>query len=356
VFDSPELEIWNLTEGGCCVVGAQRVFNVVGALKAPLEAHELSCSLNGRPPAPVFFGRSPADLERLAGIGHFNVDAIPCAHLEPDNEIRFRLRRGGGAVTERSIRFRARLLEPSEPSFRLDLEGATAPEEVGQIVEGRWRVSRDPEGRPCLAIEPQDTGYDRIILFGSERWASGYEVAAELRVTRWTGARDHGLGLAFKWNPHEQGDGTRLPARWSTGLAMYYFPKTFTKKGLRLSIGVDVHLDAGGRSRGERILGQAVLSPWRWLAGTLRSHVLGLPLPVPQIPAGSPHRFRLRVGTASHALAVWRADRPEPPPQIVVADPPDLLPRGSVGIVAHHCAVRVTELHVAPLARGNAAP
>src|SRR5690606_18388724 len=107
--------------------------------------------------------------------------------------------------------------------------GCTSAEEVGQVVEGPWRVATDPSGRRCLEVAPDGAGYDRIILFGSKGWTSGYEVLARIRPTRILGR--HNLGLVYRWNPHEQGDGRRLPTTWSAGLALY---RSYRPSGLKL--------------------------------------------------------------------------------------------------------------------------
>jgi hypothetical protein len=41
--------------------------------------------------------------------------------------------------------------------------------------------------------------------------------------------------------------------------------------------------------------------------------------------------------------------RGEPAPQVVVDEPSDLLPRGSVGMIAHQVGIRLYELEARPI-------
>ena len=139
-----------------------------------------------------------------------------------------------------------------------------------------------------------------------------------------------------------QGDGTSLPSQWSTGLGYYYSHC----RGLRIRIGVDVHFDERGQKVGDHILGEQCLSFGRyWLSRVLRkARVLSAPLP--QIVPESHYWFDLLIRGDSHALTVWRATDSQPPPQIIVSNPVELLPAGPAGIIAHRCAVRVYSFEV----------
>ncbi|MBW1788891.1 MAG: hypothetical protein JRK53_20130 [Deltaproteobacteria bacterium] len=343
-----DLKIWNLAPRVPSVVGAQRIFNIVGGVDNANEADRLVYSLNGGPEKPVFLKRSDTDSERLERIGDFNIDTIETADLMPANRLRFRLIRRNLVEKRYPVDFGIRKYPAGVPEFKLKLAGVTYAQEVGQIVDGRWIVTRDEQEGACLE-SPDEAGYDRIILFGHSDWSTGYELYARVRVTRWTGRRDMGLGVAFKWNPHLGGGGTSLPSRWSTGIGQYYFPKNLPRPGLSIAMGVNVHYDGKGKYVGEQVLKQGMLSPWRWAIGALRSHVLRMENPFPQIVPQRAYSLRMRVSSSKYALTVWPARDREPSPQVVARKPVEKLAGGSVGIVAHRCGLRVYEFTVNPI-------
>jgi len=70
---------------------------------------------------------------------------------------------------------------------------------------------------------------------------------------------------------------------------------------------------------------------------------------LPQIPSNKQYRFRMVVRPERYALTVWPSEKREPLAQLDLRQPVDRLPRGSVGIIAHHCAVRVYDFQVSPV-------
>lgn len=340
MYDSDDLEIWNLTPGGTAYAGAQTLFNVVGRVKRPGEARELWYALNGAKKTPVFLGASP----RFIGAGHFNVDTIDLAELGEENVLDLWLHYGT-RVAEHSIPFSTRTLETEEPRFSLDLDGVRQPEEVGQFIDGRWRLGADERGVPCLEIRPEDAGYDRLIGFGRHDWTTGYRVDALLQVTKWTRRNFFNVGLLFKWNPHLQGAGDSLPTQWSTGLA-YYAAKC---PGLRLRFGVNVHVDKAGRKLGSYVLQEKAIVPWKRWAGFVRNTLIRVGHnPITQLKAGVPYRFNLLVDPEVYALDIREDGSRAPMAELRVPNPPDMLPQGCVGIIAYGCALRVYKYTVSP--------
>lgn len=337
------IEVWNLTPGGPAHRESQEIFNVVGRVANPEQVEQFSYRLNGGAETPIVFRRS-ADYDdgRLFRQGDFNIDTIRSPELRAENRITLKLRIGSEEVV-RDIEFRC--AEPSrpEPRFHLDLEDVSSTEEVGQVIDGNWRVGVDQVGKPCVEIRKEDAGYDRILLFGRGEWTTGYEVTARLAPTAWT-SKYHNLGLVFKWNPHSQGNGLVLPTRWNTGLGYYcsYSP------GLRLRFGTDVHVDDRGTKVGDHVLAEAHYSRWRRWCYRVINEKGRRRLPISQLPAGRQFRFRLIVDPSRYALTVWRVDRPEPPPQLVTERVDERLSQGAVGVIALCCAVRVYEFDVAP--------
>lgn len=339
-----DVEVWNLADGVPAVFGAQDIFNVVGRVREPERVASMTYVLNGAPRRSVAFAAG-APAGRLARTGDFNIDTITSEELRRENDLALHVRRVDRTEATRVISFPAVPLAPGKPAFRLDLSHARGPQEVGQVVDGRWRVVVDERGERCLEIARRDAGYDRIILFGSHAWTHGYAVSARLVVPAWT-HHCHNVGLLFKWNPHERGDGDQLPTRWSTGLGYYAWPSP----GLRLRVGVGVHVDREGRKLGDLVLAERPLSNIRRALGRPRRR-LGLGPPPSQIVPGRQYRFHLRVAAGEYALAVWPAARRRPAqPQLVASAPLDRLPTGAVGLIVLNGAVRLYEFEVEPLA------
>lgn len=361
MYASEELEVWNLTPGMPVKTGAQAIYNIVGRLKAPETVSRLTYRLNGGPEKPVFFNNTQERTGRLERPGDFNIDTLRLEDLRPDNRLTLQVYRNapasggipGSGDTARvehekgkavTIDFPACAPPGPQPIFQLKFGEAHLPEQLGQIVDGRWRVSRDEAGEPCLEIQKEDAGYDRIIVFGRHDWTSSYEINATLVVREWT-HKFHNVGLLFKWNSHHPGDGSCLPTRWSTGLA-YYYSRSL---GLRLRFGVDVRYDERGNKLGDNILSEAPLSLWEWRKGQLLKRFFPRRAALPVLKPGIRYHFHLRIHPDQYTLAVWEDGQKQPRPQLAVPHPVERLPRGSVGIIAYHCAVRVYAFQVRPL-------
>ncbi len=341
MYESNVLELWNLTTNGTPVVSAQEILNVVGRLKSPENVQKVFYSLNGGAEVPIFFNPEQRRAGRLSGLGDFNIDTISLTELRHQNHLRLRVvNRQSGETTE-EVFFNTKTMKATSPEFRLDLNGHRFPEQVGQVIDGKWRLAHDENLEPYLEIKKEDTGLDRIILFGHRKWTTGYEILARLMVTSWTGY-PHNVGVVFKWNPHLQGDGLILPTQWSTGLAYYYSHCA----GLRLRFGVDVHVDENGIKHGDYILKEGTLSRYRRWVGRNLNRILRMETAYSQIAPLQPYWFRVLVHPQKYALTVWKVGKKEPKPQLSVANPVERLKSGSVGIIAHRCAVRLYEFNV----------
>jgi hypothetical protein len=339
MYESKELEVWNLTPGGTAVIGAQKIFNVVGRVRTQNGAAALEYVLNDGPRFPVNIGKSA----RLSRPGDFNIDTIALSDLRNDNVLDLYVS-SGSDISHHSIPFYTKSTADRWPRFELEFDRVNNIEEIGQVIDGRWLVSKDDAGVPCLEIRPEDAGYDRLIGFGSHEWTTGYEVNARIIVTRWTKRGYFNTGLTFKWNPHLRGDGTNLPTQWSTGLA-YYAAKC---PGLRLRFGVNVHW-SNNEKVGSHVLKETHYSLWRRWAGLVRNEIFRIgDNPITQLLPFVPYRFRLIVLPRAYRLTVWEEGTPEPEPQLIVLEPKDLLPTGCVGLIACNCAMRVYEYAVRP--------
>lgn len=338
------MELWNISADAECLAGAQSIFNVVGRVDRYATLKRLTYSLNGGADVPVAVQGVGTNSKRLARPGDFNIDTIGVEELRDTNRLRLRLHEEDGRVSEVEQDFRVRLIDAGPPIWSLNLRQAQMPQEAAQIVDGRWRLGIE-DGRPYLGIAQEDAGYDRVLLVGHRDWTSGYEVRARFRVDAWTRSISQGVGGAFKWNPHRRGDGSQLPEEWSSGVAWAFSESP----GLTIRVGVDAAKDAGGRWRGESVIAEGSLSAGRAALSRLSRRLAPTVYAFPQIVPGIEYGYHLTLDRRALALTIWEVRRAQPPPQVVAPYPPELLPRGSVGWIAHHCAVRVYELSVAPL-------
>ncbi|MEQ9619027.1 MAG: hypothetical protein RIG61_07605 [Deltaproteobacteria bacterium] len=354
MYENDEFELWNLAPDSTAVTGAQNIFNILGRIKHPEKIKKITYSINGSPERAVFFKYLKNNSERLMKAGDFNIDTVVLEDLLPENRMGFRLDLGS-EEKEYHLNFPSRLSSETIPRYRLDLSDASYPHEVGQIVDGRWFCGRDERSEPCIEILKKDAGLDRIILFGRRDWTSGYEITARLCVTSWTHIT-HNVGLLFKWNSHLQGDGSCLPAQWSTGLGYYYS----LSRGLRIRLGQNVHFDNNGTKQGDYILKERPLSHYYYLKGKMLKTYRGvLKLikpdslaalnPFSQIVPGRNYLFRMLVHPERYELTVWEERKKKPSPQLVADKPPEILSGGAVGVIAYNCGVRIYNFDVSPL-------
>ena len=348
MYQTDEIEIWNLTPEIPVFTGAQKIFNIVGSLKNPQKISRLLYSLNGNSEKLVFFKNSERSSGRLQRLGDFNIDTIKNTELKSNNKLLLRLLYQDLTEKSYAIVFSSYFNNIKYPEFKLNWKEIKYPEQVGQFIDGKWQLVCDEQGKSCLEISQEDTGHDRIILFGHHQWTHSYEIRAKLSITQLSDTM-YNLGLLFKWNEHLQGDGTWLPTQWSTGLGYYcsYSP------GLRLRFGVDVHWDERGNKLGDYVLQEKPFSPYRYYLGKLFRRLLRKKAHLnpfaEQILTNRQYYFRLLVKPQKYALTVWEAGKKEPRPQLIVPYPSDKLPQGSVGIIAHNCGVRVYEYQVTPV-------
>jgi len=347
MIERDEFEIWNITPGFISLSGSQKIFNVVGRLKSPEKISRMLYSLNGNLEKLVFFNNSKDINGRLENFGDFNIDTINENDLKPNNVLSLRIILKNSSEKNYNIMFSGSSINNKLPHFQLKFDGIKYPQQVGQVVDGKWLVSKDESGEPCLEIKKDNAGYDRIILFGNHDWSSGYEITARLCVVAWT-RKIHNIGLLFKWNPHAQGDGTYLPTQWSTGLAYYYS----MSPGLRIRFGVNVHFDHHGKKFGDYVLKEKPLSIWRRRIGKIINPLPNCSpfkkQPFSQIKLGTKYFFHMKVLPEKYVLTVWEEGKRKPDPQLVVQKPIDRLPNGAPGIIAYNCAVRIYEFNVFP--------
>ena len=70
--------------------------------------------------------------------------------------------------------------------------------------------------------------------------------------------------------------------------------------------------------------------------------------PFSQIIPGKNYFFNMVVRPEKYQLTVWEEGKKEPSPQLVAERPVEILPNGSVGIIAYNCGVRIYSFDVSP--------
>jgi hypothetical protein len=118
--------------------------------------------------------------------------------------------------------------------------------------------------------------------------------------------------------------------------------------GIQVAFGVTTNNGDGAKFH-HYLLGRTPLSRWRKELGRISHRIIGANNLFPQIPTHKQYRFRMLVRPERYALTVWPREKKEPLPRLNFPQPVDRLPRGSVGIIAHNCAVRLYDFQVSPV-------
>lgn len=179
---------------------AQEDFNLLGHIDAWRELDSLDWSLNERAPIPLNFRA----YRRLAAEGDFNAD-IPLGRLRiGDNSLKLTARWRDGRTASRTVTIiREQGSTPLPRSIRW--AAVSNPQDVGQIVDGLWRVT--PDG-----LRTSITGYDRIFLIGESNWRD-YDVRTSIQVHREPDlSLGPGVGLIARFTGHVVGGPKHFPS------------------------------------------------------------------------------------------------------------------------------------------------
>ena len=198
------IEIWHGTQQRVGHLGqAQADFNLMGRVQDPQELLALQYTLNDSIPVELNFRA----YRRLAADGHFNAD-IPIAALAPGrNTVEVQARFAEGSVGRQTVTLE-RLSGASPLPVQIDWSTVSDPQDVGQYVDGHWRLGDD-------GLRPAHLGYDRLFLIGDETWQD-YEITAVVtihEVTPETGplSGGNGLGVVLRFTGHVIGGPRRFP-------------------------------------------------------------------------------------------------------------------------------------------------
>jgi hypothetical protein len=182
------IQIWHGSEQKVGHLGeSQDDFNLLGHVEMPDKLLSLQYAVNDATPVELNFRR----YRRLALHGHFNAD-IPIAALAPGpNTIEINGRFEDGIVARRVVNL-TRSSGSSPLPLKIDWVKVADPQNVGQYVDGHWRLGE-------RGLRPAHLGYDLLFLLGDRTWQD-YEITAAVtvhEVAPETGPLSGGNGLGF---------------------------------------------------------------------------------------------------------------------------------------------------------------
>jgi hypothetical protein len=182
------IQIWHGNEQRVGHLGdAQDDFNLMGHVEEPEKLLSLQYALNDSIPVELNF----RSYRRLAMHGHFNAD-IPIAALAPGlNTIEIN-GRFVDRVEARQVVSLTRLSGSSSLPLHVDWSEVPDPQDVGQYVDGHWRLGEH-------GLRTAHVGYDRLFLLGDRTWQD-YQISALVTVhdvAEETGPLSGGNGLGF---------------------------------------------------------------------------------------------------------------------------------------------------------------
>jgi hypothetical protein len=324
------IEIWHGHQQKVGHLGpAQPEFNLMGRVEEPERLLALQYALNDATPVELNF----RGYRRLAGDGHFNAD-IPIASLRPGpNAIELEGRFVDGVVARQLVTL-TRLAGSSALPLRIDWSTTADPQDVGQYVDGHWRLGEQ-------GLRTAHMGYDRLFLIGDTSWQD-YQITAEVtvhEVAPETGplSGGNGLGVLMRFAGHVVGGPRRFPIaqpKWGYlpwgGMAWLRWQRGAPAKppALQFMRGDDnENTDYGSVAvrAGETYVLKA-------LCQTLPDDAEGR-------------------GVTRYAFKLWHAAAEEPPSwdweHVQVSR--DALRRGGVALIAHHVDASFGDIAIVPL-------
>ena len=201
---SARIEIWHGHQQRTGHLGiAQPDFNLMGSVAEPKTLLALQYALNDQTPVELNF----RGYRRLAVDGHFNAE-IPIASLRSGpNTIEVEGRFADGVVARQVVTL-MRLAGASPLPLWIDWSTTADPQDVGQYVDGHWRLGE-------RGLRTAHMGYDRLFLIGDETWQD-YQITAEVtvhEVSPETGplSGGNGLGVVLRFAGHMVGGARRFP-------------------------------------------------------------------------------------------------------------------------------------------------
>jgi hypothetical protein len=326
------IEIWHGTQQKVGHLGrSQADFNLMGRVEEPQNLLSLQYSLNQAIPIELNFRA----YRRVALDGHFNAD-IPIAALVPGaNTIEIEARFADGGVGRQAVTVE-RLFGASPLPLDIDWSTVSDPQDVGQYVDGHWRVGE-------YGLRPAQVGYDRLFLIGDETWRD-YQVTAMVTVHEVapdTGpfSGGNGLGFVMRFTGHVVGG----PHRFPIAQPKWGYQPTGAIAWLRWQRGSE------GRAFRQFLRGDSNEKSNYGKAAVRAGETYVLKALCQSLPDDAEGR-----GVTRYAFKVWPAAAAEPLDwdwEHVQASR-DALRRGGVALVAHHVDASFGAISVIPLEPG----
>jgi hypothetical protein len=198
------IEVWHGSQQKVGHLGTgQPDFNLIGRIQESDKLLSLQYAVNDAIPVELNF----RGYRRLAMDGHFNAD-IPVAALAlGPNTVEIRGRFADGVIA-RQVATLMRLSGSSPLPLHVDWSTVADPQNVGQYVDGEWRLGQQ-------GLRTAHMGYDRLFLIGDQTWQD-YQITAEVtihEVASDTGplSGGNGLGVVMRFVGHVVGGPRRFP-------------------------------------------------------------------------------------------------------------------------------------------------
>jgi hypothetical protein len=324
------IQIWHGTEQKVGHLGdGQDDFNLIGHVEEPDKLLSLQYALNDSIPVELNF----RSYRRLAMHGYFNAD-IPIAALAPGaNTIEVNGRFVDGIVARQVVSL-TRLAGSSPLPLRIDWSEVADPQDVGQYVDGRWRL--DEHG-----LRPGHVGYDLLFLLGDRTWqdyqitvvVTVHDVAAETSPL----SGGNGLGVIMRFGGHVIGGPRRFPVaqpKWG------YLPMGATA-WLRWRRG-----DTAGPAVKQFLRGDSNEKTNYGSVDVRKGEPYLLKALCQTLPDDAEGR-----GVTRYAFKLWHAGTVEPSSwdweHVQVSE--HALRRGGIALVAHHVDASFGDISVVPL-------
>ncbi|MEX0887036.1 MAG: hypothetical protein WD009_11410 [Phycisphaeraceae bacterium] len=322
---APAIDIWHPEPVRVAAAGRPQPWaNVVGRVhcdSSPVYTAGYKC--NDGPFTPLVLGPSAY---RLRHPGDFNIE-LDFDTLSPGpNTVSIWASNHAGEVTQRDVIVEYVAHDACPLPLDIHWQDVAAIHDVGQIVDGQWRLT-DAGPRPV------SLAYDRVLVVGDMTW-SDYTATAVVTIHGYEttpaiyGWPSYGpaVGLLMGWRGHAQW-GDMVPRRgWHPfgSLAFLRWQKDGQPMCKQLWAGV-------------------------------ASDQIAPPVPTPDPDLDRPYIYkvqsRTQPGKPNHfAMKMYPADTPEPADwDLAGTAAPESHTHGSLALVAHHTDATFGDIHVEPI-------
>lgn len=331
--EPPDLEVFH---GEVQRVGhlgaAQPDFNLMGRVSPARGVRKLVYSVNGGDPVRLSLGLEDhgfGDGRRLGATGDFNADISISSLVHGSNTVTLTLSSWRNDPLQTEV-----LLERDTGSSPLPLEirwsDVDDPQDVGQYVDGRWRLDDD-------GLRTAETGYDRLFLLGDTTWQD-YELTASFKIHEVdlkTGPASgaNGLGVIMRFAGHVDGG----PRNFGAGQPKWGYQPFGAIAWLRWLSGPtrrpsNQFYRGDGDSTVDFDAAEIEYDAWYMIKALAES--------LPDTPLG--------LGVTKYSFKIWPHGESEPTDWVwqEIQESRDALRRGGAALVAHHVDVTFGDITV----------